>query len=205
MRTKHIFASAAIAAVLVANVPAEAQLLGGGARGGVTGMQGATFGGGFGPLHGAMSEQASASTAGRAGIHAPGTERVNTAAKAGEHSAVRGVETVKGKMEATSRSAVRTGVSDADQAQRGAKATTAATANSFGPSSLTATGQGGVQVGQLSTGSDLAGGFSGQEAQTTPAGASNDSKPASTQKSPAHGAARSDTGGSASRQSSTSR
>src|SRR4030081_3483701 len=48
MRTKHLFTSAAIAAVLAVAVPVHAQILGGGAQGGLGGTLGGTLGGGAG-------------------------------------------------------------------------------------------------------------------------------------------------------------
>jgi len=46
MRTRHLFTSAAIAAVLAVAVPVHAQILGGGAQGGLGGTLGGTLGGG---------------------------------------------------------------------------------------------------------------------------------------------------------------
>ncbi|GAC1697389.1 MAG: hypothetical protein PVS2B3_08830 [Steroidobacteraceae bacterium] len=48
----QLFSRAVIAAALVVTLPAHAQLLGGGMHGGLTSMQGATVGGGFGTVHG---------------------------------------------------------------------------------------------------------------------------------------------------------
>src|SRR6202035_1700036 len=56
MRTKHLFTSAAIAAVLAMAVPIHAQILGGGARGGVGGTLGGTVGGGAGGMRGPMND-----------------------------------------------------------------------------------------------------------------------------------------------------
>jgi hypothetical protein len=66
MNGNHLFARAAIAVALVVTLPAYAQVLGGGMRGGLTNMQGATFGGGFGTVHGAAGGKADASVHSRA-------------------------------------------------------------------------------------------------------------------------------------------
>src|ERR1700720_2720513 len=55
MRTKHLFTSAAIAAVLAVAVPVHAQILGGGAQGGLGGTLGGTLGGGAGGMRGTMT------------------------------------------------------------------------------------------------------------------------------------------------------
>src|SRR5882762_7608316 len=55
MRTKHLFTSAAIAAVLAVAVPVHAQILGGGAQGGLGGTLGGTLGGGAGGMRGPMN------------------------------------------------------------------------------------------------------------------------------------------------------
>jgi len=52
MSTKHLFTSAAIAAVLAVAVPVHAQILGGGAQGGLGGTLGGTLGGGAGGMRG---------------------------------------------------------------------------------------------------------------------------------------------------------
>ena len=57
MNRNHLFATAAITALLAGTLPAQAQMLGGGIRGGVSGMQAATFGGGFATMHSAGTRQ----------------------------------------------------------------------------------------------------------------------------------------------------
>lgn len=203
MRTNHLFASAAIAAVLVATAPAQAQRLGGGVHGGLSARQGATFAEGFGRVHGGAGGEASASATGRAGVHTQQTDRVGTAAKAGAHDFVRGAQTVKGNAEATGRGAMQTGVSGAAKAANG-KATTAAAADSVGQANLAAVGESGVQAGKLSTGSEFAGTISGQGAQNAQGAASTRGKPASTQTYPPKSTATTDVSTSASVQGSAS-
>src|SRR6202008_448876 len=67
MKRNHLFASAAIGAVLAATLPVHAQMLGGGVHGGVSSTQSARFGGGFRPTHSAVSNQTDLSAAARAG------------------------------------------------------------------------------------------------------------------------------------------
>ena len=56
MRTRHLFTSAAIAAVLAVALPVHAQILGGGAQGGLGGTLGGTLGGGAGGMRGPMND-----------------------------------------------------------------------------------------------------------------------------------------------------
>jgi hypothetical protein len=204
MRTNHLFASAAIAAVLVATAPAQAQRLGGGVHGGLSARQGATFAEGFGRVHGGAGGEASASATGRAGVRTQQTDRVGTAAKAGAHDSVRGAQTVKGDAQATGRGAMQTGASGGARAESDGKATTAATADSVGHANLAAVGENGVQAGKLSARTESAGAISGRGAQNAQGAASNGGKPASTQTSPPKSAATTDVSTSASVQGSTS-
>jgi hypothetical protein len=87
MKRNHLFASAAIGAVLVATLPVDAQMLGGGMRGGVSGMQTARFGGGFGPMHSAATSQTDPSASARAGGRVDGLGRVDRTAKTGTQEA----------------------------------------------------------------------------------------------------------------------
>jgi hypothetical protein len=204
MRTNHLFASAAIAAVLVAIAPAQAQRLGGGVHGGLSARQGATLAEGFGRVHGGLGSEASESVTGRAGVRTHQTERVGTAAKAGVHDSMRGAQTVKGDAEATGRGAVQTGVSSAAKADNDRKATTAATADSVRQANLGAVGETGVQAGKLSDRSEFAGAISGREAQNARGAASTGGKPASTQTYPPKTTATTDVRTSASMQGSAS-
>ena len=58
MKINHLFASAAIAVLMTVAVPAQAQLLGGGMRGGAGGALGGTVGGGLGAMPGGMGGSA---------------------------------------------------------------------------------------------------------------------------------------------------
>ncbi|HEX4388461.1 MAG TPA: hypothetical protein VH109_07530, partial [Steroidobacteraceae bacterium] len=177
MRTNHLFASAAIAAVLVATAPAQAQRLGGAVHGGLSARQGATFTDGFGRVHGGVGGEATASATGRAGVRTQQTDRVGTAAKAGVHDSVRGAQTIKGDAEATGRGAMQTSVSGAAKANNEGKATTAATADSVGRANLPTLGESEVQGGKLSARGESAGAISGRGAQNAQGGAGG--KPAS--------------------------
>ena len=198
MRTNHLFASAAIAAVLVATAPAQAQPLGGAVHGGFSARQGATFADGFGRAHSGANDEASASTTGRAAVRTQGTERVDTAAKTGEHDSARTADATKDNVLAASHGALQTAASGAAKAETGANSTTAATADSLGRTSVTAAGQGRVQAGSMSAGSEVAGVVSGRGAQNAPVGASSGGKPALTQTSAVNGAVTTDAGTSAS-------
>src|ERR1700694_2964646 len=71
MRTKHLFTSAAIAAVLAVAVPVHAQILGGGAQGGLGGTLGGTLGAGAGGMRGPMNDGVGGSMrgSGRGSVH----------------------------------------------------------------------------------------------------------------------------------------
>jgi len=77
MKSNHLFASAAIGAVLVVTLPVQAQPLGGGLHGGVSSMQSARFG------------QTDLSASARAGVRADGLGRVDQTAKTGTQEAAR--------------------------------------------------------------------------------------------------------------------
>jgi len=71
MRTKHLFTSAVIAAVLAVAVPVHAQILGGGAQGGLGGTLGGTLGAGAGGMRGPMNDGVGGSMrgSGRGSVH----------------------------------------------------------------------------------------------------------------------------------------
>jgi hypothetical protein len=205
MRTNHLFAASAIAVMLVATVPAQAQRLGGAGYGALSARQGVVSANGFSRVRAGASGEASVSAAGGAGVSTQRTPRVDTAAKVVEHDTVRSAEAVKGGTEATGRGAVQTAASSTARAATGVNGTTAATENAVGRANLTAAGQGGVQAGKLSTANESAGGFSGgRETQNAPAGTSSGGKPASTQTSSGNGAAPAEVNASAAVQGSVS-
>ena len=92
MKTNHLFASAAYAAALVVALPAHAQILGGGMHGGVSGMQTATFGGGFGTPRSAVSGQTDLSASARARGRVDGLGRLDRTAQSGTQQAARDAE-----------------------------------------------------------------------------------------------------------------
>jgi hypothetical protein len=164
MKRIHLFASAAIGAVLVVTLPAQAQILGGGMHGGVSGTQAAKFGGGFGTVRSAASSQTDLSASARAGARADGLGRLDrTAAKTGTQQAARDAERAKGDAVVAGRSAVSAGEFEASKASDAALGTTRAAAGSTATASVTAAGQGQAQVRNVDTAGAVAGGLSTAE------------------------------------------
>lgn len=113
MKTKYLFASSAIAAVFVAMAPAHAQILGGGLRGGVTGMQSATFGDGFGRVRGSVNDQTAASVSGHARAPTHAIDRASQVAKSGASEGMQAGERTKNDAVTEGRRAADVGASDA--------------------------------------------------------------------------------------------
>lgn len=160
MKINHLFASAAIAVVFVATAPAHAQLLGGGLRGGVSGMQSATFGGGFGPTRGAFNDQGAASASGHAGARTNATDRASKAAKSGANKGMQAGERAKMDAVTAGRRAVDVGATDA--ATIGGTATASADRATAGAATgVTTAEQSEASAGKLSK--EFAGGVSGHD------------------------------------------
>ncbi len=169
MKTNHLFASAAIAAVLAVASPAHAQLLGGGARGGAGGALGGAFGPGAGDLRGNMT----ASMNSEAGGHVNGRA---------DRTVGRADRTVKGDAQGAARGSagagefVASGVADARQGEHVASRTTNATAASATAGPTRAAGQSQTPAHEVDAG--LTGALSASGAANGEAGMTRRSQPA---------------------------
>jgi hypothetical protein len=163
MKRNHLFASAAIGAVLAGTLPAQAQILGGGTHGGVSGMQTATFGGGFGAPHSAARSQTDFSASARARGQVDGLGRLDRTAKTGTQQAAHDAERAKGNAVVAGRGAVSAGEFEATKASDAALGTSRAAVDSTAPS-VTSAGQGETQVRYVDAPSAVAGGLSTAEA-----------------------------------------
>jgi hypothetical protein len=157
MKRNHLFASAAIGAVLVVTLPVHAQILGGGR---VSSMQSARVGGGFDPVHGAAGSQTDLSTSARAGARVDGLGRLDRTAKTGAQEAGGDAGRAKADAVVAGRSAVGAGKSEASRASAAALGTTRAAAGSTAATSVTAAGQGEAQVRSVEAAGAVAGGRS---------------------------------------------
>jgi hypothetical protein len=164
MKRNLLFVSAAIVAVLVVMLPAQAQVLGGGMHGAVSGMQTTTFGGGFGALHSAPSSQTDLSASARGGARVDGLGPLDPTAKTGTQQSARDAERAKGNAVVTGRRAVNAGEFEATKASDAALRTTRATAGSTAAASVTAAGQGETQVRNVDAPGAVAAGLSTTEA-----------------------------------------
>jgi len=187
----NLFASVAIAAVMAVTAPAHAQILGGGLRGSVSGMQGATFGDGFGNMRAFARDQAVVSASGHVGGRVDAMERVGKTARIGTRDAVRSAETTKADAQATGHGAVEFAASEATKA--GNKARTAVV-NEAADSSQSTREQARVPASNLNAGDEFAGRLSAREALGTRPDANTRTQPASGQTAPigqddSHGAA----------------
>jgi hypothetical protein len=175
MKRNHLFASAAIGAVLTVTLPAQAQIRGGGVHGGVSAMQTSTFHGGLGPMHSAASNQADLSASGRAGARVDGL-RVDRTANAGAQAAAGDARRAKDNAAIAGRETVGAGETEASKASDAALGTTRAAASSTVAASVAAAGQAKTQVRNVDTVGAVAGGLSasaGKSVTTTkPEGAS---------------------------------
>lgn len=169
MKRNHLFASAAIGAVLVVTLPVHAQIPGGGLHGGVSSMQSARVGGAFGPVHGAAGSQTDLSTSARAGARVDGLGRLDRTAKTGAQEAGGDAGRVKADAVVAGRSAVGAGESEASRASAAALGTTRAAAGSTAATSVTAAGHGEAQVRSVEAAGTVAGKLSTTEMSGTKA------------------------------------
>jgi hypothetical protein len=160
MKRNHLFASAAIGAVLLVTLPVHAQILGGGVRGGVSSTQSARFGGGFGPMHSTVSSQSDLSASGRAGARVDGLGHVDRTAKTGTQEAGRDAGRARAEAGVAGRGAVRAEESDASKANAAALGATRAATGTTATTSVTASGQGQAQVHNVDTAGAVAEGLS---------------------------------------------
>ena len=176
MKRNHLFASVAIGAVLVMTLPVQAQILGGGMRGGVSSMQSARFGGGFGPMHGAVSSQTDVSASARAGARFDGFGRVDRTAKTVTQEADRDAGRAKADALVAGRGAVGASESAASKASDTAFGATRGAAGAPAATGVTAAGQSEAQVRSVDAAGAVAGGLSTTEGSGTKA-ATGTSKP----------------------------
>lgn len=160
MKRNHLFASAAIGAVLVVTLPVHAQILGGGMHGGASSMQSARFGGGFGPMHSAVSSQTDLSASARAGAQVDGLGRVDRTAKTGTQEAGRDAGRAKADAVVAGRGAVGASESAASKASDTALGATRAAAGATAATRVTAAGQSEAQVRSVDAAGAVAGGLS---------------------------------------------
>jgi hypothetical protein len=180
MKRNYLFASAAIGAVLAVTLPAQAQILGGGIRGGVGGMQTATFGGEFGTLHSAASSQTDPSASARAGGRVDGLGRLDRTAKTRTQETGRDARSAKADAAVAGRGAVSAGEFEATKASDAARGRSRAAAASTAAASATAVGQGETPVRKVGALGAVAGGLSTAEASGMKMEAAN-SKPSAVQ------------------------
>jgi hypothetical protein len=178
MKTKHLYASAALAAVLAMALPTQAQVLGGVMHGGVSGMPGHTFDGGLGAMGNVASGGTDLSAAGRAGGRVEGLGRVDRTANAGAQEAARDARHAKAAAATAGRQTVDAGESEASKASNAALATARAAARTGAATSVTAAGQGQAQARNIDTGAAVAGGVAAAESSGAKA---DNSKPLSGQ------------------------
>jgi hypothetical protein len=180
MKRNHLFASAAIGAVLAATLPVHAQMLGGGVHGGVSSTQSARLGGGFRPTHSAVSNQTDLSAAARAGARVDEFGRVDRTAQTGTRDAGRHAGRAMADAAVAGRGAIGAGESDASKANGVALGATRAAAGSTATTSVTATGQGQAQARNVDAAGATASGLSAAEGSGTKAATGN-SKPSAGQ------------------------
>jgi hypothetical protein len=167
MKRNHLFASAAIGAVLVVTLSVQAQPLSGGMHGGISSMQSARLGGGFGPTHSAVSSQTDLSASGRAGARVDGLGRVDQTAKTGMQEAGRDAGRAKADAVVAGRGAVGASESAGSKASDAALGTTRTAAGATAATSATAAGQSDSQVHSVAAAGTVAGGLSTTEVSRT--------------------------------------
>ena len=178
MKMQHLFASAAIAAVVTFTTPLQAQILGGGARGGVGGALGGSFGRGGADLGGTMNGDAQGSLRG----HGIGQERVGrtergtaTEARRTQHAGVDAAGEAQQSLHADAANARGDLGRLETRSQRTAESSvTAASAQG------STTGQGAARLGEPPSSANLSGlggadgsGHVGRDTATAPAPASS--------------------------------
>lgn len=169
MKRNHLFASAAIGAVLGMTLPAHAQTLGGGMHGAASSMQSARLGGGFGPMHSTVSRQTDLSASARAGARVDGLGGVDRTAKAGTQEAGRDAGRAKADAVGAGRGRVGASESAASKASDTAFGATRAAAGATAATSATAAGQSDAPVHSVDAARAVAGRLSTTERPGTKA------------------------------------
>jgi hypothetical protein len=188
MKANHLFASAALATVLLAALPAHA-ILGGAVRGGVSGTQAATFGSGFGTAGTSASGNSDLSGYGRAGGRVDRIGHLDQTTRAAKEGVSRDAGNTRTDTIATGRQAVGTGEFEASHASSAALGTVQGAAGSRAATSATAVGQTQAQDRNADVSGAVAGGLSAAEgAGTKPEPGSTTSSPGTVKKAESPGA-----------------
>jgi hypothetical protein len=145
MKTNHLLASAAISAMLVATLPAHAQILGG-VHGGGGGMQSAAFGGGFGGSSAAARGMTDMSAVGRTRAPVTGLGHADHTAQTGTQAAARDAGHTKGDAAVARRQASGAGDLAGSNANDIVVGTTRPAASSTATTTESAAGQGEAQA-----------------------------------------------------------
>jgi trimeric autotransporter adhesin len=175
MKRNHLFASAAVGAVLVVTLPVHAQVLGGGMHSGASSVQSARIAGGSGPMRSALSSQTNLSASARAGARVDGLGRIDQTAKTGTQEAGRDAGRAKADA-AMGRGAMGVSESAKSGASDTAFGVTRAAAGATTATSVTAAGQSEARVRSVDTAGAVAGGLSTTEGLGTKA-ATGSAKP----------------------------
>ena len=165
MKTKHLFASAAIAMTLMVTLPAQAQILGGGLHGVVSGMPPSALGSGFASFRGVNGTDLSAS--GRAGTRVDGLGRVDRTAMASAQEVGRDARRAQGDAALAGRQAVGAGEAQVSKVSTAAEGTAGAVSQTAAAATVTAAAKGGAQTRNLDTTAAVAGGLSGTKLPAT--------------------------------------
>jgi hypothetical protein len=168
MKRNHLFASAAVGAVLVVTLPVHAQVLGGGMHSGASSVQSARIAGGSGPMRSALSSQTNLSASARAGARVDGLGRIDQTAKTGTQEAGRDAGRAKADA-AMGRGAMGVSESAKSGASDTAFGVTRAAAGATTATSVTAAGQSEARVRSVDTAGAVAGGLSTTEGLGTKA------------------------------------
>jgi hypothetical protein len=176
MKRNHLFASAAVGAVLVVTLPVHAQVLGGGMHSGASSVQSARIAGGSGPMRSALSSQTNLSASARAGARVDGLGRIDQTAKTGTQEAGRDAGRAKADAAVVGRGAMGVSESAKSRASDTAFGATRAAAGATTATSVTAAGQSEARVRSVDTAGAVAGGLSTTEGLGTKA-ATGSAKP----------------------------
>ena len=176
MKTNHLFASAAVAAVLVMTAPAQAQMLGGAVRGGAGGAFGGSFGNvsAMGNTHGAMSAGTDPSLRGTTHAQRAAAEEAREASKISARASdttTAAVRADRDRSDAVAQGAIMSGARETHQTSALAADAPAADAPAEAASTATFAGENGDAVAGKSSNARPAGrpGKSAESSAHTPA------------------------------------
>src|SRR6202035_4742405 len=169
MRTRHLFTSAAIAAVLAVAVPVHAQILGGGAQGGLGGTLGGTLGGGAGGMRGPMNGSFGGSIHGGGRGELDGLGRADRTVGAHAQDGARASARAAGKAQASASQAEASARNGGHVAADTASERLASLPKATTSTAASATGQGEAQTRNASAGGMLTGAAAASGASHTAA------------------------------------